>query len=159
MNSGWFKKTKLTVSERIELNSIPEPNSGCYIWVGGITQSGYGRLKVDGKMFRSHRLVWEKENGFIPDGLCVCHRCDNPLCVNPDHLFLGTNAENTADKMKKGRHFAQYGEMHGQAKLTKAEVIEIRSTPYLPSEMARKYGVSRSTIKNIKKRKVWTHLP
>jgi hypothetical protein len=116
-------------------------------------------MKVGRKTFRAHRLVWEQSHGVIPEGLCVCHHCDNPVCVNVNHLFLGTNAENTADKMNKGRHFAQFGEMHGLAKLTEDKVMEIRLSTEYQSEMARKFGVSEATISNIKHHRTWAHLP
>jgi len=86
-----------------ERNFIPEPNSGCFLWIGTIIPKGYGHFKCDGKTFRAHRYSWELENGKIPDGLHVLHRCDIRSCVNVDHLFLGTNADNMADRGRKGR--------------------------------------------------------
>lgn len=87
---------------RLYENSIPIPESGCLIWLGGIDRSGYGFLSIGGRKTKAHRLAWEVAYGKIPEGLCVCHHCDVPLCVRPDHLFLGSHRENMSDLAKKG---------------------------------------------------------
>ena len=76
----------------------------CWIWTAYTKTDGYGQFKFDGKMRGAHRMAWLLTNGEIPDGMLVCHTCDNPSCVNPNHLFLGTNQDNADDKMNKGRH-------------------------------------------------------
>jgi len=86
---------------------MPEPNSGCFIWLGA-TQGKYGSIRLVGKTLRAHRIAWELVNGKIPrgegyHGICVLHRCDNPLCVNPQHLFLGTQKKNIHDMRYKNR--------------------------------------------------------
>ena len=87
-----------------ESRSIPEPNSGCFLWLSNRDKKGYGILRFNGKPWRAHRLAWTLKYGKVPSGLLVCHRCDNPSCVNPLHLFVGSYADNERDKVKKGRH-------------------------------------------------------
>jgi hypothetical protein len=81
----------------------PEPMSGCWLWIGPIQNAGYGRTAIDGKSKSAHRLSWEIFRGPIPKGLCVCHACDVPICVNPSHLWLGTHLENIQDASRKGK--------------------------------------------------------
>lgn len=82
---------------------IPEPNSGCWLWDGHVDRMGYAVLSIRSRFINGHRVMWEWRNGPIPKGMHVCHKCDVPSCINPDHLFLGTHADNMADKMRKGR--------------------------------------------------------
>ena len=91
---------------RIEAASIPEPNSGCWLWLGSVqgkSGAGHGRLKWHGQTTLAHRLSWEIYRGPIPPGMLVCHTCDMGGCVNPDHLFIGIHADNHADRNRKGR--------------------------------------------------------
>lgn len=93
-----------SLKARIEAYSIPEPNSGCWLWLARVSPNGYGSTNVDGRDTGAHRASYLAFNGPIPSGLHVLHRCDVPLCVNPDHLWLGTNADNVRDMVAKGRH-------------------------------------------------------
>lgn len=131
----------------------------CWNWIGFALKTGYGRLycgKERGHMM-AHRVSWEIHNGAIGDGLCVCHTCDNPRCVRPDHLFVGTHQQNMQDRQDKGRSVRLIGERNGNAILTKDKVRAIRSEwpSKSQSELARIYGVHLSTIHLIVHGRKW----
>ena len=125
-----------------------DEESGCWIWIGGKFNSGYGAFNINRIPKLAHRVSWEMKNGPIPDGLCVLHNCpsgDNPLCVNPDHLYLGTDKDNTSDAIAKGQ-FPRTVLSLAQAK----EVRDVYSTGLLTyRDIATHYGVSESYIKRI----------
>lgn len=123
----------------------------CWEWRGSINSGGYGNMWINHKSISAPRFSWEIHNGKIPKDMCVCHHCDNRKCVNPIHLFLGTNQDNIDDKVRKGRH--PTGEKAAWAKLTWEKVREIRSK-YIPKKvsfrcLANEYGVSWVTIREI----------
>jgi hypothetical protein len=130
----------------------------CWEWQASRNNHGYGQLsKAKNKSpYKTHRLSWEIHNGEIPTGMSVCHKCDNPPCVNPKHLFLGTHYENMQDAKHKGRmanNGSAPGEANPAAKLTPAEVSEIR-TSYTEGEMpqsylAKKYGICDDSIAKV----------
>ena len=93
--------------ERLMDGAIPEPNSGCWLWTKGSDLKGYGCLSVAGKKHKAHRLSFVLHRGEVPSGMQVCHRCDVPACINPDHLFAGTGSDNMRDCVRKGRHALQ----------------------------------------------------
>ena len=134
-------------------------NNDCIEWAGYRDKDGYGQSPVTGKTRKAHRLAWEEANGPIPDGAYVCHSCDNPPCINANHLFLSTNAGNTADKMSKGRHGCGRGENHGMAKLTESDATQIRCDARIQRVIAEEYKVSQPLISLIKTRKIWGGAP
>jgi hypothetical protein len=144
-------------AERLKAWSQPD-ESGCVLWTGHISPYGYGILSVRWRDERAHRLAWKIANGPIPDGMFVLHRCDVRNCVNPDHLFLGTLADNNRDKALKGRSFHPKGELHGRSKLTAEKVIAIRADTRPNITIADDYGVCNSIIGRVKKRKIWRHV-
>lgn len=133
--------------------------TGCVLWTGRRNTDGYGQLTVKGNTQAVHRFAWEAVNGPVPSGMCVCHRCDTPACVNPDHLFLGTHAENMADRNAKGRQVAHKGISHPQAKLTVADVIAIRAAAGRYRDIGIRYGITATSVMRIKKRENWAHIP
>lgn len=150
------KAARLTrTRERFEEQYVPEPNSGCWIWTGRVLAKagGYGRLDVAGVDVRAHRLSYELFKGPIPDGLMVRHQCDNPPCVNPDHLVLGTQTDNMGDAVERLR--MPRGSKHHNAKLTEAEVALIRNDKRSGRALARILGVSEQTISGIRNGHTW----
>jgi hypothetical protein len=148
-----------SLSDYIEAFSIPEPNSGCHLWLGRYLQKRpYGRIGFRNREVLAHRAAWEARHGAIPEGLSVCHRCDNPACVNADHLFLGTAQDNVADMMRKGRHRPLLGEANPSSKLTKEDVVAIRASSERPSVLARKYGITASALISVRVGRIWKHV-
>lgn len=148
----------MNVKERLNRLSVPVPEAGCWLWTGGLCgPMGYGSFTVRTGVSRAaHRVSWEVHRGEIPAGMFVCHRCDTPSCINPDHLFLGTHADNMADCVAKGRH--AIGSDAGGAKLTEAQVELIRQSSEPGPKLATEYGVSNSTISCIRTGKLWAHV-
>ena len=126
---------------------------GCWYWKGGAYPNGYGRVGYNGREICAHRLSWIIHCGEIPDGLWVLHRCDVPLCVNPNHLFLGTHLDNESDKVSKGRQM--HAEGHYAAKLNWTAVRHIRASGRKGLDLARDFHVSPSLISMIRAGKVW----
>lgn len=144
---------------RIQEMSIPEPNSGCWLWMGAVTRNdSYGTISFDGRQWKAHRLAFKLTYGPIPDGLYVCHRCDNPACVNPEHLFLGTHLDNMKDRDHKQRRRAPRGELNSSAKLADKLIEEVRSAAGTQTAIAERFGIHQTTVSQIKLRKTWAHL-
>jgi hypothetical protein len=136
-----------------------EKTEYCWNWTGP-KRKGYGHVWVNGKTVRAHRASWMLVNGEIPDGLFVLHKCDNPSCVNPDHLYLGTHTDNMKDKVERDRcaHLDRRGELGGRSVLTNEIVLSIRADSRINKDVAEHYGVDRSTISDIRRRKSWKHI-
>lgn len=150
-----------TLAQRLAHYSKPH-RSGCILFRGNIGTGGYGRLTVDGFQHKAHRVAWETANGRpVPDGLHVCHRCDTPPCVNPDHLFIGTDADNIADMIAKGRDYRgtpAKGSEHARAIITEETAVAIYHAMGSATAISRKFGVARAVVRGIKKRTQWAHI-
>lgn len=133
-------------------------DNGCLVWMGAKTSCGYGVVRVNKRPMNAHRLVWELVHGPIADGLHVLHACDNPPCFNPDHLSLGTHADNMRDMWAKGRNFSAQGEAHSHAKLTEELVRQIRASDETNTTWARRLGVSHAAISGIRRNLTWRHI-
>lgn len=121
----------------------------CWPWIASPGRKGYGQFWFMGAMHSSHRVSYYLANGHWPDP-CCCHRCDNPACVNPGHLFVGTQSDNVSDMRAKGRHVAPRGERHCMARLTDKQVMDIRANALLcrvtNKELAARFGIGESTV-------------
>lgn len=147
------------MSERVDVLArvATVPEAGCWLWMGDTGgRRGYGRLRVANRMIRAHRYSWTAFHGEIPPGACVCHKCDTPSCVNPEHLFLGTNAENTADRVRKGRSRggrtgANNPYRHPQV-LTEEQkqcVIWLALNDCRQRDIAKHFGISHGTVSTV----------
>lgn len=126
-------------------------DTGCWEWMGERTIKGYGRMTVGGRHKRAHRISYELYVGVIPQGLFVCHRCDRPWCVNPNHLYAGTNLTNVHDSMERGRRWFKNV-------LTAEKVRYIRESMEVARVLAERFGVSESAVYDAKNRRTWKHL-
>jgi len=154
-----------TLSEESEIFwSRVHKGRTCWEWQAGRTSAGYGLIYFQGSRQLAHRVAWQLEYGPIPEGRCVCHHCDNPRCVRPDHLFVGTHKDNMNDMHHKGRAgdhrwWRQPGRRHHKAKITQQQASEIRllyaTTDKTQRQLASQYGVSQAAIWHVLHGKSW----
>lgn len=151
-----MNKTKLQrkIIDNAEINEVTK----CWNWQNGLDGGGYGQIWWNNKQNLVHRMSYQAFVGKIPEGLLVLHECHNRLCVNPLHLHLGTNADNSREMVEAGRCQDQRGEKGPGAKLTEEQVLEILASDELHRIVAERYGVRHQTISDIKRGKSWGHL-
>ena len=144
--------------ERFYKCCIPVTETGCWLWLLASDKDGYGKVQINKKHIRAHRWSWILHFGEIPANLQVLHRCDVPACVNPDHLFLGTNQDNNADKIQKGREYKL--PLYRHPKITEEDVSEIRRLRGIVRivDLASRFGLHHSQISRIQNNKYWKHL-
>lgn len=135
------------VAVRIESNSMPVPECGCWIWMRSLNQRGYGQMSFEGYPTSAHRVSYQVFRGEIPEGKHVLHTCDVRVCVNPDHLYLGTDVENCRDRMVRGRHKKP---PVTKLNLTEEQIREIRQSSERYSVLGRRYGICGATCKKVK---------
>lgn len=153
-NSNHHAPPGLTVEERFWRLVDKKSDNECWEWIGHI-KGGYGSITINHKSMKGHRVSYELHNGKIPDGLIVRHRCDNQLCVNPNHLELGTYKDNGNDKAIRGRAKQLKGEQSHASKLTQKQADYIRTSTITHKELSMMFDVSRKTIRNIQQGKSW----
>lgn len=156
-----------THENRIELikqkfeEYVIKTDEGCWKWKGTTKGAGYGKLHLSDSFISAHRASWLIHYGEIPNNLCVLHKCDNPECTNPSHLFIGTSKDNTQDMIKKGRKNPALGETRS-IKLTNEKVLQIKNllkkNELTQLEIGQLFNVDQSTISNIKRNKRWKHI-
>lgn len=151
---------KIPVIQRIFNNTFHSPD-GCHYWTAGVNEHGYAIISVDRKPRRVSRILYQELNNVkLHRFQFVCHSCDNPLCVNPDHFFIGSPKDNTQDMLRKGRHNAERGEGSGKSKLTNEQVFEIRSLKgkMTQSEIGLRFSITGANVCSIHKGDTWRHL-
>lgn len=165
VSGGSDRNAESHIANRLA-NGLDSAEDGqCWEWMRTISNRGYGKLTVKGRGAYAHRLAFELGSGSsIPDGVDVCHRCDNPRCINPSHLFIGSRSDNMKDCFQKGRSSVLAiessfpGERNPSAKLTSSDVVVIRellTAGITQAEIALRFGVSQAQISNIKRGKSW----
>lgn len=152
-------KSNLSPIDRFESKFIPEPNSGCWLWIAAASNE-HARFDCDGKLFQAARFAWLLYKGPIPEGMQINHKCDNGYCVNPDHLYPGTQARNMLDRKERGRWDGGWrgGAAHVNAKLTAEQAAKIASSKKTTRALAAEYGISCSQAHRIKAGQRWPSL-
>ena len=155
---SWSRKSRPLVERFWEKVDVRDSDA-CWPWLAATKQGGYGKIiGDDGHLHLAHRVAYKLVLGPIPLGLVVCHRCDNPDCVNPRHMFLGTQADNLRDMREKGRGNPPHGTKHPKARLSDQLVAQIRFDPRSHRQLSRLLGISKSAIGMAKAGVTWTHV-
>lgn len=145
------------MQRRFDRKYIPEPNSGCWLWLGTLHEGDYGEFRIrGGRRVRAHVWSFKNAGSKVPRGKFVLHTCDIRCCVNPDHLYAGTKKQNTADAIARNRF--PTGVHHHFTTLTEQDVRAIRIDSRVQTAIAKEYGVGQMTVCNIKRRKTWRHV-
>lgn len=149
---------------RFESRVARADGDACWLWTAGKDRKGYGAISLDAKMHKAHRVAYQVHRGAIPAGMLVCHRCDVPACCNPEHLFLGTHADNTADMVAKGRANREprrVGVNNPASKVTPDAVRQIRELKrrgVTGRQISRLFGIAESQVSNIVHGRHWRHV-
>jgi hypothetical protein len=139
----------MTLAQRFWSKVDPAPSECCWEWTAYKLRDGYGRFRVNKRMVLAHRVAYTLTKGEIPDGLIVRHTCDNPACCNPDHLILGTQADNMVDKVERKRCYS---------KLTATQAMEVYNSPLKQDDVAKLYNIDQTTVSLIKLKNRWKHI-
>ena len=155
------KANEEACSLKCRLMSRIEIKDSCWVWKGWVSPKGYGYIRVGNNCKSTHRVSYEVFIGDIEKGMCVCHTCDNPSCINPEHLWIGSNQDNAIDREKKGRGRNNKGENHGRSKLKESDIptiLKLLEDGIYQREIARRHGVHQATIFRVSKKKSWKHV-
>lgn len=158
------KQIQLSESDITRFWSHVDKSGECWPWTAYRSRRGYGQFGLGDEVLKAHRVAYVIAYGQIPDGMEVCHHCDNPSCVRPEHLFAGTHSDNMRDCANKGHNMLQRhpelrrGEKHPLAKLTAEQVIQIRQSDLTPTQLSKQFNVSRWMIRRILSRLAWKHI-
>ena len=156
------RSSQLECSVKCKMLNNIEFSNKCWIWKGSVSQFGYGRVRIKNKAsVPAHRVMYELYKGDIENNLNVCHTCDNRLCVNPDHLWLGTDKENHSDMVEKGRRTILRGSENKKSKLKESDILKImdmEKSGMKRIEIAKTYHVNWSTIDRIFRKETWSHI-
>lgn len=154
-------KQRQTKSLYERFSALVSKKPSCWLWVGATDHRGYGKIRSsDAAGQRAHRVSYALHYGTIPEGMCVLHKCDNPSCVNPEHLFLGSHKDNMNDMDSKGRRHNLKGVCNPRSKLTREEVLVIKACPNIygaMSKLARHFGVTPSAATHVRNGLTWAH--
>ncbi len=158
----WGHKSRVTETPEdrfwrsVDQSEGQGPKGDCWEWRKGRLEAGYGRISISKGEEKAHRFAYALAFGSIPEGMIICHSCDNPPCVNPSHLFCGTHSDNSQDMAAKDR--SHFGTSHHRAKLGEDDIRAIRADDRLHVDIAAAYGVTRGLVSMIKRREIWTRI-